>query len=218
MVQQTRDARSDIGGRAIPTNAVFQVMPELRAAQQQFHHKDSRWLDCLETRQCRDLIGANSLAVGKRPVRIVDLCSDAPQDLYLRQKLLKQLAVMRRKTEMVAWYDRDIAPGRTVDAEMRQRVEEADIIFLFISPDFFASDMLDELMQLAMRRSAPRRVSVIPILLRPVEDWESQPFGGLTRLPQNNRFINTFSNKDVVLAEVARAIRTHVEQVWSEII
>jgi HEAT repeat protein len=47
IVQLTRDRNNDLGGRAIPTTAVFQVFPELVAQQQHFHRQDRRWTNCL---------------------------------------------------------------------------------------------------------------------------------------------------------------------------
>jgi hypothetical protein len=43
VVQLTRDRNNDLGGREIPTTTVFQVFPELRTQQQQFHQQDTRW-------------------------------------------------------------------------------------------------------------------------------------------------------------------------------
>jgi hypothetical protein len=215
VVQQTRNVHSDLGGRAIPTSALFQTMPELVEAQRQFHREDTRWLNCLDERQRRDLTGVSPTTVGKRPVRVVDLCSDNPRDLRLRQELLTQLALLRRRTEMVFWYERDIAPGKVVKVERRRQVEEADMILLLVSPDFLASDELDELMRLAMQR---RSAQVIPVRWRPVDDWESLPFGDLRSLPISGRFVGEAGQKkDAELASVAWRIRGMVEEIWEKL-
>jgi hypothetical protein len=41
----TRDSRTDLGGRAIPTELVFGMFPDLRAAHDSFHPVDRRWLE-----------------------------------------------------------------------------------------------------------------------------------------------------------------------------
>ncbi|GHO50082.1 trypsin-like peptidase domain-containing protein [Ktedonospora formicarum] len=213
VMQQTRGSQSDVGGRAIPTRAVLEALPELVALQQLAHQEDSRWLNCLDPRQRHELVRATGAFTGQRPVRIVDLCSDNKKDLRLRQDLLTHLSILRRKREMVLWYERDIALGRKTNVELRKQVEEADIILLLLSPDFFASDIIDELVQIAMRRYDPPCVNVVPILMRPVEDWRTQSFGGLQQLPLDRSFLS-IGQTEVKLTEVARAIRLLVEQVW----
>lgn len=45
----TRDENFDLGGRGISTETIFQTFPWLKEKQQEFHQRDNRWLDYLET-------------------------------------------------------------------------------------------------------------------------------------------------------------------------
>ena len=47
IVQLTRDRASDLGGRAISTNTIFRMFPEVIVLQQLFHRQDNRWMRCL---------------------------------------------------------------------------------------------------------------------------------------------------------------------------
>ena len=51
IVRTSRDRESDLGGRAVPTAAILSLLSELVTQQQQFHQRDTRWLDCLNTQQ-----------------------------------------------------------------------------------------------------------------------------------------------------------------------
>lgn len=48
IVQFTRDRASDLGGRAIPTSTIFQMLPDVVTLQQQFHRQDRNWTKYLE--------------------------------------------------------------------------------------------------------------------------------------------------------------------------
>ncbi len=66
-------------------------------------------------------------------------------------------------------------------------------------------------MKRALERHADENVRVIPIILRPC-DWENQPFAQLQVLPADGRPVTRRQNRDQVLAEIAREIRTVVEE------
>ncbi|MEE8305125.1 MAG: AAA-like domain-containing protein, partial [Candidatus Tectomicrobia bacterium] len=66
-------------------------------------------------------------------------------------------------------------------------------------------------MKRALERHADENVRVIPIILRPC-DWENQPFAQLQVLPTDGRPVTQWRNRDQVLAEIARVIRTVVEE------
>ncbi|GAC1655557.1 MAG: hypothetical protein NVS4B12_28040 [Ktedonobacteraceae bacterium] len=49
LVATTRDEFTDLGGRGIATETILRTFPALEQQQQQFHQRDRRWLDGLET-------------------------------------------------------------------------------------------------------------------------------------------------------------------------
>lgn len=208
VMQQRRGTQGEIGGWAIPVSAVLQIMPELEEAQR---HQDTRWQQALR---------GEPQAKEKRPVRIVDICSNAKRDLALRDALLVQTAIWRRKPEFVSWYNHEIELGKNVSEEIRAQLEQADMILLLLSPNFFAAEETNVLVELAMQRANPPLVRVIPILLRPVDDWKREKFGGLQYLPREltdrgeHKCINSVNN-DQVLMQVARELRQVAEAIWA---
>ncbi|GHO77432.1 hypothetical protein KSD_52030 [Ktedonobacter sp. SOSP1-85] len=205
VMQQRRGTQGEIGGWAIPASTVLGVMPELTEAQQ---HQNTRWQQALS---------GEPQAKGKRPVRIVDICSNAKRDLALREALLTHTALLRKNRDLVSWHNQEIAPGQDVSQEVRAQLEQADMTLLLLSPNFFTTE-IDELVELAMQRANPPLVRVIPILLRPVDDWKREKFGGLQYLPREltdrgeHKCINSASN-DLVLMQVARELRQVAEAI-----
>src|SRR5207253_10304494 len=60
IVQKTRSSKSDMGGRAIPTQSVLECFPGLTELQQQFHQNDQRWLERLSPQQLQMFRPASS--------------------------------------------------------------------------------------------------------------------------------------------------------------
>ncbi len=102
------------------------------------------------------------------------------RDAGLREQLEKHLALLRRRRVICTWYDGEITAGEEWSPELFGRLETADVVLLLISPDFIASDFCwrDEMTR-ALARHEAGEARVIPIVLRPVDDWVSAPFGKL---------------------------------------
>jgi hypothetical protein len=75
------------------------------------------------------------------PVKV--FYSYAHKDESLRDELAKHLSPLQRRGLLYAWRDRRIPHGSEWDLEIKQHLEAAQIILLLISPDFLASDYLD---------------------------------------------------------------------------
>jgi hypothetical protein len=82
---------------------------------------------------------------------------------------------------------------------------------LLISANFIASDYIWDIeLKRAVQRHENGEAVVIPIFCKPC-DYEGTSFEKLAGLPRNGTFISTATNRDAVLAEVARGIRKKVE-------
>ncbi len=96
--------------------------------------------------------------------------------------------MLRRREAIRTWHDGEITAGDERDLELLRHLETADLVLLLISPDFIASDICwqDEMTR-ALARHAAGEARVIPIQLRPVDDWQSAPFGKLQALPEGDK-------------------------------
>ena len=137
--------------------------------------------------------------------------SYAHEDEPLLRRLETHLSPLKRQGLVSTWYDRQITPGTNWAATIDARLEQASIILLLISPDFFASDYCYQIeMARALERHEAGQVRVIPILLHPV-DWSGAPFAHLQALPTDARAITAWSNEDEAFANVAAGIRRALE-------
>jgi hypothetical protein len=67
-------------------------------------------------------------------------CSYSHKDHELRQQFDYHVAVLWRKKQVETWYDHRILAGDDWAREIDEHLNSADIISLFVSSDFLASD------------------------------------------------------------------------------
>jgi len=142
--------------------------------------------------------------------------SYASEDEKLVKELEKQLALLRRQGRITGWFSRNVGVGEETEEEIVAHLNQARVILLLISPDFLASEQYwNTEVLLAMQKHEAKEARVIPILLRPTDDWKNAPFGKLQALPRNEKAVISWSIRDEALAEVARGIREAVEKLAS---
>jgi hypothetical protein len=130
------------------------------------------------------------------------------KDEELRDELAKQLVLLKRQGFIEDWHDRTIDPGDDWRQAIERELNRADIILLLVSPDFLASNFCyDREMLRAVERHEAGDAAVIPIILRPSDNWEAAPFGKLQALPVNRVPITRWTDQDEAFANVAAGIR-----------
>src|SRR5436305_3219383 len=123
----------------------------------------------------------------RKPVNV--FLSYAKEDEGLLRELEKHLSILKREGLISTWYDRQLLPGTNWAKAMDERLEQASIILLLVSPDFFSSDYCyQKEMKRALERHETGQARVVPILVRPVS-WNVAPFAHLQALPMNARAI-----------------------------
>lgn len=143
----------------------------------------------------------------------------AREDEPLLNKLKTHLMPLQRQGLVDVWHDRNINAGKEWKREIDKHLNAADIILLLISPEFIASDYCyDVEVNLALERYAVGVVRVIPIILRPVNNWQKAPFGELQALPTDGKPITSsfWHNQDEAFSNVAEGIQKVVEDVRRE--
>jgi hypothetical protein len=209
VMKRSHGIDTDIGGRAIPTQEVFQKFPELEAQQKVFHKQDTRWYDCL-TQQQRQILGLEDPSPA---LEIFCLYADIEEDKKLLAKLEAHLAVMRKQGLINTWHKGKLVEyGEDEMSQINEHLEKASIILLLVSSDFMNLHYLDstEVEEAMERRKAG--VRVIPVILRP-SDWRDGPFGGLIPLPRDGEPISSRNrDRDEKLLEVTQGIRAVVKQ------
>lgn len=141
--------------------------------------------------------------------------SYAHEDENLMEEVRRQMIVYEREGHLLKWHDRMISPGSNWKEDIDQRLMNAKIILLFLSPHFIESRYCYEIEgQEALRRNAKGDAVVIPVILRPCA-WTASPYGALQALPTDGKPISIWENIDMASLEVAESIFEKVKQIES---
>ena len=144
------------------------------------------------------------------PARV--FISYAHVDETYRDQLDKQLSILQRAGIVEIWHDRRLVAGDEWDHSIKAELERADIILLLVSPDFIASDYINDVeIERAMERHGAGMACVIPVILRPCK-WEIAPFAKLQALPKEAKAISKWPNLDEAYLDVANGIHRAAEK------
>ena len=133
-------------------------------------------------------------------------------DKAYKDKLEAAFAVQVKTGKVTLWSDQDIPPGATWEKELMDNLNEADIIILLLSADFFASDYIWEVeLPIIQQRYEDGSAKVFPILIRPC-DWKSTPISKIQVVPTHPVTgkltpISSWDNEDEALKIVTDKIR-----------
>jgi nucleoside phosphorylase len=134
------------------------------------------------------------------------------EDEHLATQLRQQLAIPKWNGLITEWYEGKIAPGEDWNEHLRH-LDSARIIMLLVSPDYIASERHYRVeVTRAMEQHRAGNAMVIPVLLRPTNDWQNAIFGKLQALPRVDKAVTQFDNLDDAFSEVAREIRRTIER------
>lgn len=139
--------------------------------------------------------------------------SYAAEDEPHRATLEKHLRLLQRQGLVEGWHARMLAPGEDRDAEIRQRLDEADVVLLLLSSDFLACDRVwEDEMARALERHDAGEARVVPVFVRPCE-LQGAPFARLQGLPRDGVPVTRHPDADQAWMEVAEGIRAVAERV-----
>ncbi|HEU5383248.1 MAG TPA: tetratricopeptide repeat protein [Ktedonobacteraceae bacterium] len=147
--------------------------------------------------------------MNQRTISIFFSCAD--QDATLCRELEAQLAIASGNRVIEIWHSGKLLPGQDSLNEGKKHFEKADIILLFISPDFFLDPICVEQMNDALHRNQTVGTQVIPIIIRPI-DWRSSAIGRLAPLPAHGNPLTSVS-REAALLEIAQGIKTVIASI-----
>jgi len=129
-------------------------------------------------------------------------------DSDLLGALLKHLDPLVQSGFIACWYADRIAPGDDREQILDEYRHNADIILLLMSSDFVASEICCHIdMRVAMERFSQEKLSVIPVLLRPVA-WKELPCGKFQCLPTNARPVTLWQNMDAAFSNIVQGVKS----------
>jgi len=139
--------------------------------------------------------------------RPIDLFfSYAHADTALMHQVRQQLVHFDRQNIIRKWYDRMIKPGEEWEGKIDMNLRQADIILLFLSPDFLESQYCYKVeMPLALQRHAEGTAHAIPIILRHCM-WQHTGVAALQALPTDARPLARWEDRDEGTKNVADGV------------
>jgi nucleoside phosphorylase len=137
------------------------------------------------------------------------------EDKELAKQLQNQLVLLKRRNLITDWYASKIVPGQEPSIEIMNHLNTANIILLLVSPDYLVSEHYDNEVERAMERLQAQEAIVIPVILRPTNDWKDAPFGKLQAIPRGKKSVTEWPNRDAAFALVAQEITEIVKRVRS---
>ncbi|MBO0784266.1 MAG: 5'-methylthioadenosine/S-adenosylhomocysteine nucleosidase [Ktedonobacteraceae bacterium] len=152
-------------------------------------------------------------------IRIYYSYADEDKDIRLLRELQKQLAMLRINGLIAEWDRSYILPHMDALGERLRYVDSADMVLLAVSSDYMNAVGTDPLLKKEYERCLLQRTAgkaVIPIMVRPVADWQKAQLGGIQGLPRRNREKEAISDyrggeQDRILMQIAQDIRNVVE-------
>jgi hypothetical protein len=141
------------------------------------------------------------------PTRPYDIfLSYAHEDEALMTLVRKHLVVYDRLGQIRKWWDRKIVAGASVDHAISSRISSSDVILLFISADFVASNYCYEVeMTKALSQHREGQSVVVPVILRPCV-WKNTPLGSLLALPRDGRPLASWPDQDEAAKDIAEGV------------
>lgn len=112
------------------------------------------------------------------------------------------------------WYDRKILAGSHFQNEIDNNLNDADIICLFISANFLASDPCKDEIRKSLELRKTKGVAVIPIILSECgwKDWNGNALSSLLALPTDGKPVENWSDKNRAWHDVYEGLKKVIEQ------
>ena len=128
------------------------------------------------------------------------------KDSKMCKEFRKHIDNLSRTYNISCWYDGEIPVGGSIDKEIYTNLNESDIIFLLISPDFISSYYCYEIeLQTAIQRHNENKCIVIPVILHGFVSG-NYPFNDLKFVPTDGKPIDKFNPRNYGFVDAATGI------------
>ena len=113
---------------------------------------------------------------------------------------------------MKVWYDRQLSPGCNLLKEIDKRIDESNVICLFISPAYLASLSCENEVRRALELRKEKGLLVVPIILTTCR-WSDKynELGDLLAVPTDAKPIDTFENINLAWNDVYEQLYRVIE-------
>ena len=141
------------------------------------------------------------------------------EDDRLLSELLTHLIMLTKQSDIRFKAKRSMPPGTNWKQQISQDINQAHLILFLLSADYLKHCY--EEMELATKRRDGRETSeppiLIPLLMRPVDNWEATPIGDLEPLPGDRIPVVNKRNREEAMRNIAENIRRVIEQIRQDL-
>jgi hypothetical protein len=110
------------------------------------------------------------------------------------------------------WYDRNILPGRDYQDKIDNNLDDADIICLFLSANFYNSEACKTERDRAIELSHQKGIFVIPVILSKCAWLDDSSVSKLMALPADGLEVSAFPSSDEAYFQIYEGLKNHCEE------
>jgi len=138
------------------------------------------------------------------PIKVFISYSHRDEDY--KDELNKRLKPYESRNIIEVWDDRDLIAGQNWHDEINKSLKTANVILYLVSPDFMASDYINdvELSQVMDRHVRGEQV-LVPIIIRP-SDLSMLDISKFQASPKNAKPISSWADKDEAWMDVTKSL------------
>jgi tetratricopeptide (TPR) repeat protein len=137
------------------------------------------------------------------------------KDEKWKDRLVKQLEVLKLHGEFDTWEDSRIQAGADWYGEIKEALNEADAAVLMISADFLTSGfILEQEVPALLQRRAEENMKIFPLIVRPCPWSEIEWLNSIQVRPKDGKPLSglTKHKKEEILTDFALEIKSILEQ------
>ncbi|MCE7699484.1 MAG: toll/interleukin-1 receptor domain-containing protein, partial [Methanobacterium paludis] len=124
-----------------------------------------------------------------------------------------QTHIAQLKNEIEVWYDREMIPSEELNIKINNNLEDADIIFLFISANYFKSDFCLKEKTKAMQLRKQKGIPVSFIVLSPCGWDDDEDISKILALTKDAKKVSSYPDQTEAWHEVYSGLKKIIEKV-----
>lgn len=134
-----------------------------------------------------------------------------PDGLYI-ETFRRFMTPLCDSNRVEMWYDRNITAGDDFWAQIDEHLKDRDVVCLFISSHYLASNACKEEMKRAFEMKKNRGITIIPIILSPCMWLVNENLKRCLALPTDGKPVNEFDNQDKAWVDICTCIKPAIEK------
>ncbi len=127
------------------------------------------------------------------------------------EEFKRHTSPLKHKNLIKEWYDRKILAGEGLDSTIENNLDDADIICLFISANYLASEYCIKEKEKAFSLSKKNKTVVIPIIVSECGWKDICDLSPILALPTDGKAISTFENRDKAWFDVYQGLKARID-------